>query len=80
MQENMFASQNNGGQLGCLMGMELNWWKELKEYWQECVTKNKSAQLVGARGAIANVTTHGHGGKGLVEAKLVIVFQTLSFH
>jgi hypothetical protein len=44
------------------------------------VTKNKSVQLVGARGVVANVTTYGRGGKGLVETKLEIVFQTVNFH
>jgi hypothetical protein len=40
-------------------------------YWQQCDTKTKSEHMVDARGVVANVSHLVHGGKAIIEAKLV---------
>jgi hypothetical protein len=39
-------------------------------YWQQHGTKTNSEHMVDARGAVANVSHLGHGGKVVIEVKL----------
>jgi hypothetical protein len=55
----------------CPLGVDWEQWDKLTIYWQQRDTKIKSEHMVDARGAIANVSHLGHGGKVVVEAKLV---------
>jgi hypothetical protein len=45
-------------------------WDKLVIYWQQCDTKIKSEHMVDAKGAVANVSHLGRGGKATIEAKL----------
>jgi hypothetical protein len=52
------------------LGVDREQWEKLVTYWQQRETKNKSEHMVDARGAVANVSHLGRGGKTTIEAKL----------
>ncbi len=52
-------------------GVDQEQWDKLVIYWQQHDTKTKSEHMVDARGEVANVSHLGHGGKAVMEAKLV---------
>jgi hypothetical protein len=55
----------------CPLEVDREQWEKLMTYWQQRETKNKSEHMVGARGAVANVSHLGRGGKAaILEAKL----------
>jgi hypothetical protein len=55
----------------CPFGVDQKQWDKLMIYWQQCDTKTKNEHMVDARGAVANVSHLGCGGKVVVEVKLV---------
>ncbi len=52
----------------CPLGVDREQWDKLVIYWQQRDTKTKSEHMVIARGAIANVSHLGRGGKATIEA------------
>jgi hypothetical protein len=59
------------GGKACPLGVDREQWDKLVIYWQQRDTKTKREHMVDARGAITNVSHLGHGGKAVIEAKLV---------
>jgi hypothetical protein len=58
------------GAKACPLGVDEEQCEKLMIYWQQRETKTKSEHMVDARGAVANVSHLGHGGKAAIEAKL----------
>jgi len=52
------------------LGVDQEQWDKLVIYWQQRDTKTKSEHMVDARGAVANVSHLGCGGKAAIEVKL----------
>jgi hypothetical protein len=59
------------GAKACPLGVDREQWDKLVIYWQQRDTKIKSEHMVDARGVVTNVSHLGHGGKAIIEAKLV---------
>ena len=58
------------GAKACPLGVNREQWEKLVIYWQQRDTKTKTEHMVDARGAVANVSHLGRGGKAAIEAKL----------
>ncbi len=58
------------GAKACPLGVDREQWEKLVIYWQQRDTKTKTEHMVDARGAVANVSHLGRGGKAAIEAKL----------
>jgi hypothetical protein len=58
------------GAKACPLGVDREQWDKLVIYGQQCDTKTKTEHMVDARGAVANVSHLGRGGKAAIEAKL----------
>jgi hypothetical protein len=49
------------------LGVDREQWDKLVIYWQQRDTKTKSEHMVDARGAVANVSHLGRGGKAAIK-------------
>jgi len=58
------------GAKACPLGVDRKQWEKLVIHWQQRETKTKSEHMVDARGAVANVSHFGRGGKVAIKAKL----------